>query len=345
MRILVVADAGSIHTQRWVRGLTARGHRLELVSERPWADAPVDVHALPPAARGRWNLPWAVRRLRAVVHRFRPDLVHAHYASHYGLMAALAGCRPLVISVWGADVEVFPERRGVNRRLLSWTLSRADRVTATSRHLAAAAARYRRGDIDVVPWGVESAWFEGATPEPPIPPFTVVCNKHLEPVYGLDLLIRALASMPGAWRLALLGDGSARGDLETLARDLGVADRVVWPGRLEPADVRRWLDAAHVACFPSRRESFSVATLEASARGRPVVAARVGGLPEVVEDGVTGLLVPPENVQALRDALSALAGDPARRVAMGEAGRRWLASRYRWEQSLEAMEAIYVGRE
>jgi glycosyltransferase involved in cell wall biosynthesis len=344
VRILVVADAGSIHTQRWVRGLVGRGHQVGVVSERAWPDAPVAVQTIPPAGRGRWNLPWAVRRLESVARSFRPDVVHAHYASHYGLLAALAGYRPLVVSVWGADVEVFPERRALNRRLLAWTLNRADRVTATSRHLAAVAARYRRGRVDVVPWGLEPVWFEGGVPEPPPTPFTVVCNKHLERVYGPDLLIRALAPMPGEWRLALLGEGSARRELEALARDLGVAERVEWPGRLDPAGVRRWLDAAHVACFPSRRESFSVATLEASARGRPVVAARVGGLPEVVEDGVTGLLIPPEDVDALRDALATLAGDAARRTAMGDAGRRWVASRYRWEQSLEAMEAVYVGR-
>jgi len=120
--------------------------------------------------------------------------------------------------------------------------SRASTPSSIRIGSAAVAARHFPTPIGwrTVPYGVPGRddWSrsgEGGTPEPPTPPFTVVCSKHLEPVYGPDLLIRAVASMPGAWRSVLLGDGSARDDLDALA------------------------GGGPVACFPSRRESFSVA--------------------------------------------------------------------------------------
>lgn len=339
----MVADAGSVHTRRWTTGLQARGHEICLVTERPWPDAPVPITLLPKLGRGRWNLGVLAGQVRARAAGWRADVVHAHYASHYGFLAALARVRPLVISVWGADVEVFPTRWAPNRWILAWTLARADRITATSRYLAAVTARYSAGRrIDVVPWGVDQSWLESPGKGPPEGPLTVIANKHLEPVYGLDLLLEAMAGLAPPWRLVLLGRGSAEDALRERARRLGIADRVEWPGAVDPATVRRYLDAAHMAAFPSRRESFSVATLEAAARGLPVVASRVGGLPEVVEDGVTGLLIEPENTEGLRQALADLAADPARRRQMGAAGRRMVAERFRWTATLEAMESVYA---
>ena len=93
--------------------------------------------------------------------------------------------------------------------------------------------------------------------------------------------------------------------------------------------------------MPSRAESFGVAALEAQACGVPVVASRVGGLPEVVRHNETGLLVPPDNPQALAEAIAALLVDHERRAVMGAAARRWVAERYRWKDSVDMMEDVY----
>ena len=337
----MVGDAGSIHMRRWAAGIAGRGHAVQVLSERRWDDAPVPVELLPPFVRGRLNLPVLASRVRAAARRMRPDVVHAHYASSYGLIAALSRVRPLVISVWGGDVEVFP-RHVLNRRVLSFTLRQAARIAVTSQHLRAVTLRYApQAPISVIPWGVDEIWLDAPRAAEPAGPFTVVNNKHLEATYGLDLLLAAMAALEQPWVLWLLGSGAWETELRQQADRLGVAERVRWPGQVPPGVVRSIMDGAHAAVFPSRRESFSVATLEASARGLPVIGARTGGLPEVIDEGVTGLLVPPGDVGALSAALARLAGDAGLRARMGEAGRAMVREQFRWETSLDGVLRLY----
>lgn len=337
----MVGDGGSIHTRRWAEGLVSRGHTVELLTERRWDGAPIPVEVLPRFVRGRWNLPLLARRVRDRARRFGPDLVHAHYASSYGLIAALSRVRPLVVSVWGGDVEVFPQNP-LNRRVLLWTLHEAARIAVTSEHLE----RVTRGiapsaKIEVIPWGVDDVWLENVRETEPDGPFTVVNNKHLEATYGLDYLLDALGGIDEPWVLWLLGTGGGAGALRQQAERLGVAGQICWPGEVAPATVREIMDKAHVAAFPSRRESFSVATLEASSRGLPVIGSRTGGIPEVIQDGVTGFLVEPGNVPALRQALLTLARDGELRRRLGQEGRKMVRERFRWNTSLDAIERVY----
>lgn len=342
MKILLIANGISVHTRRWATGLRDRGHQVRVVAEAPCPEPDIRTIALPPLRRGRTNLLALALVVRQAAQQFKPDLVHAHYVSHYGLLAGLARLRgPLVMSVWGADVEVFPHS-AVNRAVLRWTLSQATTVTATSQYLASVTAQFLRPGqaVTVVPFGVDPELYQ--PPEHRRPPSELlVSNKHVEPVYGGDVLIRALAKLPGA-EAVLMGQGSFREDLLKLAYQLGVQHRVRFTGPLEPPAVRDLLQQGAVAVYPSRRESFGVATLEASATELAVVATRVGGLPEVVREGQTGVLVEPEHIDALADALSHLLAHPAQAREMGRAGRQWVMDRYTWERSLDAMEEVYT---
>lgn len=146
--------------------------------------------------------------------------------------------------------------------------------------------------------------------------------SRLERQKGTAHLISALARIhhecPGA-RLLLVGDGSMRRDLERLAVSLGVRDKVVFTGALlDPGDALECMD---MFALPSFREALPMAVLEAMARAKPVVATAVGGVPEAVVHGETGLLVPPGDDAALASALLTLASDPEKRREMGALGR------------------------
>src|SRR5947209_5352507 len=157
MKLCFLADAGSIHTRRWVEYFADRRHEVHLLSMRPAEYARVKVHWIrPPLGRGGY-LPAALAA-RRVVRALAPDLVHAHYASSYGLWGALSGFHPLVLSVWGSDVHDFPRRGPLQRRLLEWNLGRADVLCATSEALGRETAVYAPAgaSIHLTPFGVDT---------------------------------------------------------------------------------------------------------------------------------------------------------------------------------------------
>ncbi|MHB8516641.1 MAG: glycosyltransferase, partial [Dehalococcoidia bacterium] len=163
-------------------------------------------------------------------------------------------------------------------------------------------------------------------------------------------LLRAVAVLGARGvtvELVLAGDGPSRRELEGLAADLGIAERVAFLGEVAHDDVPAVLQGLDVFAMPSTWEGFGVSAIEASAMELPVVASDIHGIPDVVVDGETGILVPARDVDAIASAISRLAGDPALRRAMGAAGRAFVERNYRWQDNAALMEALYgeaVGR-
>jgi glycosyltransferase involved in cell wall biosynthesis len=146
----------------------------------------------------------------------------------------------------------------------------------------------------------------------------LVAVARLEPQKGLDVALRALAALPPEAVLVVLGEGPQRAELEVLAAQLGVTERVRFPGRV--GDVAALLRAAELLVHPARWEGFGLALLEAMLCGKPIVASRVSSIPELVADGETGILVPPDDPAALATAVGILLEDRTQATAMGEAG-------------------------
>jgi glycosyltransferase involved in cell wall biosynthesis len=234
-----------------------------------------------------WNMRRAVPR--------DADLVHAHWLAAGAVAATLR--TPYVVQVWGTDLELA--------RRLPWlarpVLRRARVVIAASSFLADEARALGARDVRVVPSGVAVPDSVGAAEEPP----HVLYVGRLSEEKGVLELVDACRGLP----LVVVGDGPLR------ARVPGAL------GFVPPAELGPYFERAAVVAAPSRREGYGVAAREAMAWGRPVVATGVGGLVDAVEDDVTGVLVAPGDVAALRTALVALLDDPERRARLGAAGR------------------------
>jgi len=169
----------------------------------------------------------------------------------------------------------------------------------------------------------------------------VLAVGRLEHEKGFDVLLRAASELAdrGSIRILIAGDGSRREELESLAGKLGLGSTVRFLGYR--TDLSECYAAADVVAAPSRSEGQGLAALEAMAYGLPVIASRTGGLPEVVEDGVTGILVTPEDIHALAETLAALLCDPESRVRLGDAGRRKVERQFRLETMLERTADLY----
>ncbi len=268
--------------------------------------------------------PWRVLLVPAFLRSFRraaaraardADLVHAHWLAAGAVAATLD--RPYVVQVWGTDVELA--------RRVPWlarpVLERARLVIAASNALAEDARRLGAKEVRVVPSGVAIPESVGASEEPP----HALYVGRLSAEKGVLELVQACAGLP----FLVVGDGPLRARLPG-------AVGFVPPGELGP-----WYERAAVVVAPSRREGYGVVPREAMAWARPVVATAVGGLVDAVEDGVTGLLVPPGDTAALRAAVERLLGDAELRARLGAAAREKAQRELSFDVAAERLQAVY----
>ncbi len=183
----------------------------------------------------------------------------------------------------------------------------------------------------------------GRAPEG-IGPRPVVAVARVQRLKGFDLLVEAFAraGLPAEVRLVIGGDGPDLASLREQAERLGLADRVVLPGRLDRPTVGALRRSASVGVVPSRFEAFGIAVLEVWRAGSPLIATTRGGPPEFVTDGEDGILVDPLDVDALADALRQILGDPVRASALGAAGTARVSS-FTWGRTTDAYEELYRG--
>ena len=159
---------------------------------------------------------------------------------------------------------------------------------------------------------------------------------------GIDVLLRAMPGLLGRHprlQLCVIGDGPLRSQLQEIARELGIGEQAHFPGIV--TDVRTWLAHLDVLVAPSLREGLPTVLLEGMALERPVVASRVGGVPEIVDDGVSGLLVPAGAPDELGQAIDLMLRDEGKRLEMGRAGRERVVERFGLEEMLRQTESAY----
>src|SRR5215472_16437268 len=269
MRLCLLADASSVHTQRWAVALSERGHDVTVLSLRPADLGPVlVVHLSPPAALSKLGYLAVSNRVRALLDQIRPDLLHAHYASSYGLLGAVSGFHPYIVSAWGADVFDFPRRLPLHAWVVRYNLRSADVVASTSRFMKREVQRYTNKDVCVTPFGVDTAQF---TPAPAAEcggreGVTIGLVKALEEKYGVGVLVDAfelLARRHPEVRLTIVGRGSKRASLDAAIERSPFNSRM----RLMPAvphpQVPELLRQMDVFAVPSvaDSESFGVAAI------------------------------------------------------------------------------------
>lgn len=277
----------------------------------------------------------------SLLRKWRPDVILAFFGVPGGavgwLMKMLAGI-PYLVSLRGGDVPGFrPYDFAFYHRLVGPMLhlvwKDAGAVVANSQGLKALAEGFDNNvDIKIVPNGVDIVRFELKSDLDWDPPKLLWVGRL---VYqkGLDILFDALGDLKELpWTLKLVGDGPQRYDLEKIAVKKEIADRIEYLGWLGRDDLSRHYGDSNLFVFPSRHEGMPNAVLEAMASGLPVIATRIAGNEELIIPGKTGLLVPPGDTDALKDALSGLLPDPLRRKQMGAAARDRVENHYTWDQ-------------
>jgi glycogen(starch) synthase len=279
------------------------------------------------------QLPGTVSGLRRAVAKARSDVVLTLAITSYAPYAiGLASVAPVVLSLEGGEPS---GRFTANPRVLRWALRRATRVTACARSLAGA-ARALAPDIaprlTFIPNGVDPRRFTDA-PAYAHPRQYVVAVGRLVPQKGFDVLIEAFARLPPSVDLLIAGEGPERARLEALRERLALGDRVRLLGTMDSPSIASLYRGALLVACPSRWEGLPLVCLEAMASGRAVVASDVDGIPDAVLEDETGLLVPPEDPEALAAGLASLIHDSARRTRLGDHGRQRVCAELTWSSA------------
>ena len=278
----------------------------------------------------------AGRAVRRAIDDWRPDVVHAHWWFPCGIgAAASAGDVPLVVTMHGSDVRLGIATRGA-RPMYRYVAHRAARVLAVSPSLATAARAWADDvRVGVAPAPVDADAFPAG---PATRRSSVLFVGRLNAQKGIADAIRAFAALGGEATLDVAGGGPDRAAAESLARALGVADRVRFHGPVPHAALGAMYRAAAVVAMPSREEGLGLVAIEAILSGAAVVGYDSGGLRDIVVPGETGVLVAPGDVAALSAALASVI---AARPAGLAAGREALLATYSPVATAARYAAVY----
>lgn len=349
MKIVLLAGADSIHTVKWANGLSKFGHEVHVISQHPSLenfDPLIKLHLMP--FRGILGYFTMVKNVRKIINEIKPDIVNAHYASGYGTTARILNFHPLVLSVWGSDIYIFPYKSFFHKWVVKKNLLAADKVASTS---FAMAEQIRKvvpeiNFIEITPFGVDIAKFKNEiyTSKNII---TIGTVKTMNYIYGIDILILAFSILLERFqnkkilKLRLVGGGKLIKDYIKLAEKLNIIDYVEFIGQIDHANVPNELNKLDIYVALSRSESFGVAVLEAGASGKPVVVSNVGGLPEVVIPNETGLIVNSDNVIEAADAIEKLIINFDLRKYMSLNAKNHVEKNYSLDACVQKMIGLY----
>jgi glycosyltransferase involved in cell wall biosynthesis len=358
-KILLLGDINSSHIKKWASGVASLGYHVGIFSmsspEMDWYSSlgikiiangnSIDRNALQESDISKLKYSKFYNSLRKGIEEFSPDIIHAHYATSYGMLGAKTKFHPYILSVWGSDVFDFPRRSIFHRWFLKRNFRKADLILSTSNIMKDEISKYSNKPILVTPFGIDLNEFNKKRfEENKI--FTIGIIKSLEDCYGIEYLIIAFDKLLKKYqgknlRLIVVGDGSAKDKFQKLASDLNLTSHVEFTGKISQQEVPSMHNKFDVFVCPSLSESFGVSVLEASACEVPVVVTNVGGLKEVVLKNETGLFVEPKNPDAIAEAISYFIDNPEKIAIFGKKGRQFVDDNFNWKKNLTEINDIY----
>lgn len=340
--------------ERWIAALQD-DYKIQVVTQtkNDHLDPKVEqvVYALNPAKHfplRQIKMIWQIYKVKQCIRKFSPDVLHVHYAIAHPIFYALPEEVPMVTSLWGSDLIPLPGRPFIDRDMqyLRKYFERSKKVTAVSSYMVEIFHKLFKEEFSrptVVPFGIDTNLFAPelrANQKPVVVGFARAFLQH----YGfLDLLFACEPLMKeGLMVLRVAGDGEGANLYKYEVERLGLKKYVTFVGRISPVfKMPGFYHSIDIFAAPSHRESFGVAALEAASCGLPVVASDIGGLHETIEDGVSGLLFKPHEIDQLREAIRKLLLDENLRKTMGEAGRKKVQQLYEWKENVLQMKKIY----
>lgn len=346
MRICLLAPANNPHTIKIAYTLIDKGYEVFICTFHNARLDGIVVKYFPFrfGLLGKVNYLLNYPLIKTYLKEIKPDVLHAHYVSSYGVVGMLTKYHPFIISVWGMDIYEATMNLFL-RYMIKKSLKNADYILSTSDTMAKRVKYFVEKNIIVTPFGVDLSKFY-LRPKKIKGKFIIGTARRLMAKYGVDYLIKAFSvfanSAPDA-ELHIAGDGPQKNELVALVEKLKITPKVKFYGFVAPQLIPEFLSNLDIFVMPSisESESFGVAALEAQACGVPVIASKIGGLHETIIDSETGYLVPPKDINALVQKMQFLYKNREQLAIMGRLGVEFVKKKYNWKENIILIEKIY----
>lgn len=355
MKICYLANVSSIHTQRWAKYFAEKGHEIHIISfEHSDVELNgINIHIVETNKNVLYlSFPYKSFQFKTIINKIKPDIVHGHFISKYGIMGALTGFRPLVLTAWGALN--LRSLKGPHKWLTELALKKADLITFEGENLRESLTNLGVDiqKIKIVFFGTDTRKFYpgqrveklraklGIYDSP-----TVISLRNLEPLYDIASLIKAtplvLKEIPET-KFMIAGRGTQEAKLKGLAKLLGVSDNIRFVNHIPNDELPKYLVSADVYVSTSTSDGgLAASTAEAMACGLPVIITDFGVNRMWVENGTNGFIIPIKDPESLAEKIIYLLKNPEVRKEFGKKNRKIIEEKFNYYKEMEKMENIY----
>lgn len=355
-KILFLADINSPHTRKWITGLASDNFVVGIFSLNQsnsyWWSKNKNIVCLgqnktTKAGRvfSKLNYLLFLPRLFYIILKFKPDIVHAHYASSYGLLGALSLFKPLFVSAWGSDIMDFPRKNLFCNWCIRFVMRRAKRIFVTSSTLKKEISNYTNKQVTVIPFGINLNEFYSIESNHN-DSFTFGCIKYLEKIYNIDKVILAFNLLVKKYpkrslKLIIVGNGSEREHLESLIKLYELKNHVEMIGEVPHSSVPYYLNKLDVLVNVSETESFGVSVAEALACKVPVIVSNIDGFRDLIPDKSYGLITQSTHANDILFCMENYLLDNELRNSLAQNGYQFIREKFNWAENLHQMEQMY----
>jgi len=313
MKICYLADSESIHTKRWCEHFIAKNYEVFLISFKEKCNINGVNFQYVNAGKlsvkgGNWKVLLKANFIKKIIKKIDPDVVHAHYATSYGIVGAVVNIHPYIITALGSDILLSPKNSLIYRLLLKFAFKRADWITVMADHMKSAMAIIGDFDdkTDVVPFGIDTKLFNSNNRKLADNDFIITSTRNFEDVYNIPHLLNAVAQIKDQipnLKLNLIGEGTKRPEIEKLVRKLELSHITKFFGRIPQPKIVEILNYSNVFVTVSLSDGNNISLNEAMACGVFPIATDISANSQWIEHNENGFLVSINDVDQLASLL------------------------------------------
>lgn len=353
MKICYLADINSAHTIKWCEYFKGKQYDIHVISLSNGSYPGITVHSLEvdeniskkSSTFGKFEYIKKIKRVKSILKELKPDILHAHYASSYGLLGSLANYKPYVLSLWGSDILLFPKEGPIQKNIMKYNLKKATAVFSTSKYMADEAKLYTNKNIEITPFGIDLELFKNNNIRNNNN-VKIGIVKSLEKVYGIDYLIKAIKIINNKYpeakiELKIVGKGTQRENLLNLINELDLSEVVEIIEPMSQREISNFYNSIDIAVFPSLSESFGVAVIEAQACGVPVIVSDIKAFYETTIPNKTSFICKIADVDSIVKPLEKLIFDRKLRNEMAKAGEEFVKENFDMYKIFNEVNLLY----